>query len=201
MSRAAPVGADPAVAVRRATGAALVVLGSLIAAGILVGAVWSLVAPTVPCTFVTGGCAYDPFEGGRFFVAEGLFSVLAATCGVLAALVARRWIHELGWPVVVALAVGGLLASVVAWRVGVWLGPDDPNAGPNALGELAALPLRLRSTGLLPVWSIASLVVALWTTALSAGSAGVDPDGPRAAPDPDELAAWIQGQDQSRSTR
>ena len=65
------------------------------------------------------------------------------------------------------VAVGGLLASVVAWRVGVWLGPDEAGAVAAAVGSQAELPLRLRASGLLLVWSIASVFVVLWTTALA----------------------------------
>lgn len=199
--------------VGRPVGAALVVVGALVGAGVLVGVVWRLVAPTVVCTTGPGDCPYDSFEGGLFFVAEGWFAVLAAVGGVVAALLARRWLRELGWPVVVALGLGGGLASLVAWRVGVWLGPDDPAGLAVVAGALAERPLRLRSAGLLVVWSIASVLVALLTMLADAeaGSSSGDrhQDGrtdPRAAPDPAELAAWVQRgtvrpADQERSTR
>jgi hypothetical protein len=151
---------------RRTVGAALVVIGALVGFGILVGVVWSLIAPTVVLEVVENGLRDVAFQSGRFFIAESVFGILAAAAGLLAALVARRWIREMGWPVVVALAIGGLLASIVAWRVGVWLGPDGPDGTMLVIGDQAELPLRLRSSGLLLVWSITSLAVALVATTL-----------------------------------
>jgi len=136
-----------------------------------------------------------------------VFAVLGAGCGVVAAIVVRRWLRELGWPVVAALAVGGALASLVAWRVGVWLGPDDPTGLTTATGVLAEQPLRLHADGLLLVWSIASVLVALLTL-LADADADADVAGSRAPEplDPAELAAWVQHaeartQGQERSTR
>lgn len=197
MSTTAPVGpqlgatvaggASPAAGVvppgRRAVGVALIVVGALVGAGVLLGVVWSLVAPTVPCTVVEGDCPYN-FEAGRFFVAEGLYGAIAFGCGVLAAIVVRHWVRVIGWPVLVALAVGGLLASVVAWRVGVWLGPDDPNSASLPVGDLAELPLRLRSSGLLLACPIGSLLVALWIALSGEDLDDRDPAGRRPGPDP-----------------
>lgn len=197
-----PVEPPPSAAIpprREQAGASLVVVGVLLAAGVLLGVVWSLVAPTVVFTAGEDGLRDLSFQSGRFFIAEGLYGVLAAGCGVVAALAVRRWLRGIGWPVVVALAGGGLFASVVAWRVGVWLGPAVP-ADEFAVGDLVELPLRLRASGLLLVWSIASLAVALWTAGLGEGKGHAD-DAPGAAPDPAELAAWSQSQDQERSTR
>jgi hypothetical protein len=161
----APAGAE-APPVRRLAGAVLVIIGLLLGAGVLAGVLWAVVAPTVPCTVDEFGDCWYSYEGGRFFIGEGLFALIAVCCGVIAAILARRWLRELGWPVVVALAVGGALASVVAWRVGVWLGPDEFDTATMASGETAEWPLRLRSAGLLLVWSTASLVVALVGTLL-----------------------------------
>ena len=154
---------EAARSARVTTGAALVVVGTMLAAGVLVGVVWSLVAPTVACTMRDTGCAYT-YESGRFFVAEGIFAALTAGGGIVAAVLAGRWIRHLGWPIAVALAVGGLVASVVAWRVGVWFGPQESAIAATALGETAELPLRLRTAGLLLSASISSSAIALWIT-------------------------------------
>ena len=68
---------------------------------------------------------------------------------------------------VAALGVGGLLASLVAWRVGVWLGPSAPDVATLTVGDIAELPLRLHSIGLLLAASIGSLTVALWIALVS----------------------------------
>lgn len=179
---------------RQLAGAVLLVAGWHLGAGVLVGVLWWLVAPTVVCTSVGGDCLYESFEGGLFFIAEGRFAVLAAACGVVAALLVRRRLSPIGWPVVVALAVGGAVGSLVAWRVGVWLGPEESAGLTMAVGALAEEPLRLRSGGLLLVWSITSVIVALLMLLAeteSAPGAG-EADGVRALPDPGEVAAWTQ---------
>jgi hypothetical protein len=158
--------AAPDLTVRRVAGTVLILFGTLIGFGIVVGVVWSLIAPTVVFTVVEDGLRDTDFQAGRFFIAESLYGVLGAAAGLLAGLVARRWVREIGWPVVVALALGGVLASVVAWRVGIWLGPGAPDATTLALGDVTELPLRLRSSGLLLVWPMASLAVALVTATL-----------------------------------
>ncbi len=190
------VAVDPA---RQVAGAALIVVGARVGAGVLVGVVWSLISPTVTCTAVGADCQYS-FESGRFFIGEGFYAALAAAGGLVAATAFRRWIRELGAPIVVALAIGGLAASVVAWRIGVYLGPGDPGAQTLAVGAVAELPLRLRSSGLLLGWPIAAVAAALVISTLSDDDRPADREL-RAPPDPAELAAWIQSQDSAGSTR
>jgi hypothetical protein len=83
----------------------------------------------------------------------------------------------------------------VAWRAGVWFGPDDPNGQSLAEGTVTELPLQLHATGLLLVASIGALLVTL-VLALLADDPDDQDSAPLIAPEPDELAAWIQRRDQ-----
>ncbi|MER6982705.1 AAA family ATPase, partial [Streptomyces carpinensis] len=68
-----------------------------------------------------------------------------------------------------ALGVGGLLGSLLAWRLGVWLGPQqDVIAHAKAVGKGATFsaPLKLGAKGALLAWPVAALVVHLGITAL-----------------------------------
>jgi hypothetical protein len=80
----------------------------------------------------------------------------------------------------VALCVGGVLGSLLAWRVGVWLGPSQnviAHAKSVGKGVTFSAPLKLGAKGALLAWSVAALLVHLGLTALF---------GPR---DPDPYAA------------
>ena len=63
------------------------------------------------------------------------------------------------------LVGAGLMGSLVAWRVGVVLGPGpvDPRA---ATGTHVAIPLALTAPGVLLIWPIASVVTVAIVAAL-----------------------------------
>ena len=72
-------------------------------------------------------------------------------------------------PLVVALAVGGVLGSLLAWRIGIWLGPTQDvvaHAKEVGKGVTFSAPLKLGAKGALLAWSLAGLVVHLGLTAL-----------------------------------
>ena len=69
----------------------------------------------------------------------------------------------------VALALGGLLGSLLAWGIGEWFGPtDDVVAHARAVGEGVTFdaPLELKATGAVLAWPVAAMVVHLALTAL-----------------------------------
>ncbi len=54
---------------------------------------------------------------------DGTFTLLAVAFGVVSALVVFLLRRRGGVPLVAALTLGGLLASFITWRLGVWFGP------------------------------------------------------------------------------
>jgi hypothetical protein len=149
-------------------GDAFVAIGLLLLAGVVLGVGWVLVAPTVEGVVVDGGIALSEQESARIFDTEGVFAVIVAAAGVATAILASRWLRRTGALAVVTLSVGGLLASVVAWRVGVWFGADpvEVTAAGLPVGSTAALPLRLGTTSMLLLWPIATVFVTLWMAVL-----------------------------------
>ena len=77
---------------------------------------------------------------------DGTFTLLALAFGAVSALVVFLVRRRGGVPLVVALALGGLLGSVLAWRVGVWLGPTQnviAHAKAVGKGVTFSAPLKL----------------------------------------------------------
>ncbi|MEU3728699.1 AAA family ATPase [Streptomyces sp. NPDC033538] len=159
--------------------------------GALLGVLWWKLAPSVP---LVGGVLGDGWtvvpenpEGERAIGVDGVFTLLALAFGALSAVVVFLLRRRGGVPLVVALGVGGLLGSLLAWRVGVWLGPaQDVIAHAKDVGQGATFsaPLKLSAKGALLAWSVAALVVHLGLTGLF-GPRDPEPDpwpGPQQRP-------------------
>ncbi|MER6355862.1 AAA family ATPase [Streptomyces sp. NPDC001634] len=163
---------------------AAVITVAVALAGVLLGVLWSWLAPHVPLVGDVVDKSWVVYlkdtEGEQAIGVDGTFTLLALGFGVVSALVAFLVRKRGGVPLVVALAVGGLLGSLLAWRVGVWLGPPQnviAHAKAVGKGVTFSAPLKLGAKGALLAWSVAALVVHLGLTALF---------GPR---DPDPYAA------------
>ncbi|MCT9080948.1 AAA family ATPase [Streptomyces fulvoviolaceus] len=142
--------------------------------GVLLGLLWWWLAPHVP---LVGGLDEQgswavylkDSEGEQAAGVDGTFTLLALAFGAVTAFVVFLWRRRGGVPLVVALAVGGLLGSLLAWRLGVWLGPTSDviaHAKDAGKGVTFSAPLKLGAKGALLAWSVAALVVHLGLTAL-----------------------------------
>lgn len=105
---------------------------------------------------------------------QGQFSVLVTFVAV-GALVSLAWgwgvgwrLQELGWVLTPLVVVMTVLAALVAWRIGVALGPPSPaTVADPSLGD--RIPAQLKVDGIVPflVWPIfglIGLVGATWAT-------------------------------------
>ncbi len=152
---------------------AAVVTVAVAVAGALLGVLWKYLAPSVPLVgdVVNGGWVVylKDTEGEQAIGVDGTFTLLALAFGAVSAAVVFAWRRRGGVPLVVALMVGGLLGSVLAWRLGVWLGPgSDVIAQAKAAGKgvTFSAPLKLGARGALLAWPFAALLVHLGLTAL-----------------------------------
>jgi hypothetical protein len=141
--------------------------------GVLLGLLWVWLAPKVPLVgdVVEGNWVvyFKDTEGEQAIGVDGTFTLLALAFGAVSAVAAFAWRRRGGVPLVVALALGGFLGSLLAWRVGLWLGPDsDVLAHARAAGKgvTFSAPLKLGAKGALLAWSLAGLLVHLGLTAL-----------------------------------
>ncbi|MBZ6194970.1 AAA family ATPase [Streptomyces olivaceus] len=166
--------------------------------GALLGVLWWKLAPSVPLVgSVVDGRWFvylKDSEGEQAIAVDGTFTLLALAFGALSAVVLFLLRRRGGVPLVAALGVGGLLGSLLAWRLGVWLGPtEDVIAHAKDVGEGVTFtaPLRLGAKGALLAWSLAGLVVHLGLTGLF-GPRDPEPD-PWPAPAPPGGAGGMGG--------
>ncbi|NNG89849.1 hypothetical protein DEH18_08955 [Streptomyces sp. NHF165] len=155
--------------VRRELRDAALVAVAVTVLGVLLGLLWLWLAPRVPL-YTDGRAVYlkDP-EGEESIGADGTFALLGVVFGVVTGLILFLVRRRGGVGLVAGLAVGGLLGSVLAWRLGVWLGPEtDLVAAARAAGRNATFdaPLKLAAKGVLLAWPFAGLLVHLIATAL-----------------------------------
>ncbi|MCM2576486.1 hypothetical protein [Streptomyces meridianus] len=171
------------------TGAAKVRQAALVTvlvalSGAVLGALWLWLAPHV--LLVSDGKAvyFKNSEGEEAIGADGVFVLLALGFGVLSGALVFLVRRSGGIPIVVGLALGGLLGAVLAWRLGGWFGPAGDvaqHARRVGKGVVFDAPLQLRAKGALLVWPVAALAVHLGLTALF---------GPR-DPEPGENAMGV----------
>ncbi|MGW4022591.1 AAA family ATPase [Streptomyces sp. NPDC005009] len=141
--------------------------------GVLLGVLWWWLAPRVPYVGNVIGDNWVVYlkdsEGEQVIGVDGTFSLLALGFGAVSALVVFLVRRRGGVPLVVALAVGGLLGSLLAWWLGVRLGPaQDVIAQARSAGEGVTFdaPLKLSAKGALLAWPFAALVLHLGLTGL-----------------------------------
>jgi hypothetical protein len=136
------------------------VLLACVVAGAVVGVVWELLTP-LPQFEVAGDRILLPAaEDESGIAADGWFAVCAGVSGVVSAAAVFVRVREARISALVGLTVGGLLAAVIAWRVGVAIGPESVRAGAVGLsdGETFSGPLELSALGVLFAWPLAAVI-------------------------------------------
>ncbi|MGW4030924.1 ABC transporter permease [Streptomyces sp. NPDC004838] len=146
-----------------------IVLVAMAVLGVALGLLWLWLAPRVPLVSDGKAVFLQDTEGEESIGADGTFALLGLAFGVVTA-AAVFWFRRSGGIVLVAaLALGGLLGSVLAWRVGLWFGPtNDVVAHAKAVGEGVTFdaPLKIKAYGVLLAWSLAAMAAHLSLTAL-----------------------------------
>ncbi|WP_181798246.1 AAA family ATPase [Streptomyces sp. WELS2] len=150
-----------------------VITVALTLGGVLLGLLWWWLAPHVPLVGDVLDKSWVVYlkdsEGEQAVGVDGTFTLLGLGFGLVSALVVFLLRRRGGVPLVVALGLGGLLGSLLAWRLGIWLGPEsDVLAHAQAVGKgvTFSAPLKLSAKGALLAWPIAALLAHLGLTAL-----------------------------------
>ncbi|MEW2070247.1 ABC transporter permease [Streptomyces sp. NPDC007346] len=172
---------DPDTATELRQAAVVVVLVAL--AGIALGLLWLWLAPRVPLVSDGSAVFLENSEGEEAIGADGTFVLLAAAFGVPTGAAVFWRLRRGGVLVVLGLGLGAVLGSLLAWRVGVWLGPSSDvvaRAREVGKGVVFDAPLELHAVAAaVLVWPFVALVVHLLLTAVF---------GPR-DPEPDWVGA------------
>ncbi|WP_093696059.1 AAA family ATPase [Streptomyces sp. 2231.1] len=152
---------------------AAVITVAMTVCGLLLGLLWWWLAPHMPLVGDESGGGWVVYlkdsEGEQAAGVDGTFTLLGLGLGLVSAVVVFLLRRRGGVPLVVALGLGGLLGSLVAWRLGVWLGPtSDVLAHAKAVGKGVTFPapLKLSAKGALLAWPLAAVLVHLGLTAL-----------------------------------
>ncbi|MEV2214403.1 AAA family ATPase [Streptomyces sp. NPDC050997] len=163
---------------------AAVITVAVALAGALLGVLWWWLAPHVPLTGDVVDKSWVVYlkdsEGEQAVGVDGTFTLLGLAFGAVSALAVFLLRRRGGVPLVVALGLGGLLGSLLAWRLGVWLGPAQDviaHAKSAGKGVTFSAPLKLGAKGALLAWPLTALVVHLGLTALF-GPRDPEPQGP-----------------------
>jgi hypothetical protein len=140
-----------------------VVLVWFVVIGLIGAVLWWQLTPLAEFTRTADNGSMGEEDLGRQVAADGWYFVIAAVGGLLSgiALLALRRRDPVA--MVVLVAAGGVVAGWLMLRVGLWLGPPDPQTVlPGAsVGDKVPLQLEPQAPGVQFVWPIAALVGAI----------------------------------------
>lgn len=139
-----------------------VVTGALILLGLPAGLLWSRLAER-PEYMIVGGDAYPADSESEVLIgADGTLAAICVAIGLLAGAVAYwRAGRSNEVPLVLGLFTGGLLCSVLAWRLGHRFGLDGFEDAVRAAADGTRLtgPLDLRATAVVTLQPLVSVIV------------------------------------------
>nr|BFD90499.1 hypothetical protein KitaXyl93_18590 [Kitasatospora sp. Xyl93] len=149
-------------------GAGVVV--ACLVAGLMAAGLWAWLAPKVPLVVDGDRILYADPEGEQRAGADAVFVLICLGAGLVTALGAFLVTRRRGGGIAVALglAVGGLLGSIGAWRIGRWLGPSGDLIGEaRRVGDGGHFDagIDLGALGALLVWPMTAMVVLLLLSA------------------------------------
>lgn len=156
--RAVPAWYDGLRVTEGEIGSALRLVVVLTAAGLPAGLLWLALAPRRAYEVVEGGFRAVEPQSEALIGADGWLLIVSGVLGVLAAGLVWRYTRVRGVGIVLGLAAGTVLATVVAWQVGEWLGSGPSEAQMAEFGAIVTPALQLRA---IPVLVIGAFLATL----------------------------------------
>lgn len=157
----APPGASRPTSIRRLVAASLVML----LLGVVAGVVWIQLANPAEWEAREGGLVLTEAAARGQFSVIVVFVLIGAVASLLWGWGATWALPDLGWLLIPVAVVLTILAAVIAWRVGVELGPPPPGSVAGvAVGD--RVPAQLSIDGVPPflAWPIFALVGVIGAT-------------------------------------
>jgi hypothetical protein len=150
--------------VERDVGIGAVTAGVVALLGAFSGLLWAVVSPGVRYYVVGGKISIETLvdlETTRLIGVDGRFALIGFVAGVLcgiAAYLAGGRGHDLA--LVAGLAIGGTLATLIAWRVGhqIGLGAFQHAVRTGKDGAIVTAPAELHALGVLVIWPLLAVV-------------------------------------------
>ena len=138
----------------------------MLAMGAVGGLLWLWLAEPAEWEVTTDGVILtEEAARGQFAVVVTFVSV-GAVLSFVWGWAAGRFLRELGWMLVPVFAAVAGAAALVAWQVGVALGPSDPRETVKpALGDRLPSPLEVDAVApflIWPMFALLGLLVATW---------------------------------------
>lgn len=149
---------------------------AVLAMGLVAGLIWLWLAEPAQWVVRDNGIALT--EGA----AKGQFSVIVlfVGLGVVGSLLAGAGIgwtlQDLGWSITPLVIVLTTIAALIAWRIGVELGPVDPATVGGAVGDKISAPLEVDALAAFLAWPIAGLLGVVLAVGLDRRPDGVEVD-------------------------
>jgi hypothetical protein len=156
---------------RRRTAALVCFTAFGLGLGALAGVLWEALVDLPTYRVAQDGGASTSERGLAEFVAgDAWYCLLGAVGGLALGVLAWRWFHRLGWPVVLVGTLVATAAGLVCWLVGTRLGPGDFTTRLAAAppGSLVPIGLELRARTSLLVWPFLAVLPILLASSLGA---------------------------------
>jgi len=130
------------------------------AVGVLVGLAWWLLTPLARLENRADGVFAVGLREEAAVAADGWFAACAVVAGAVTAALVAFLVHQ-RLAGLAGVAIGGVLGSVLAWRLGSLLGPPsiEASAVSARVGARFDGPLDLSALGVLLAWPMAATVV------------------------------------------
>ncbi|HEX4190403.1 MAG TPA: hypothetical protein VHZ06_05355 [Marmoricola sp.] len=152
-----------------------VVVAWFAVAAVLAAVVWVQVTPLPRFTRTANNGTMGEDQLVKQFATNGWFLVIAAVAGLISGVALMLLRRKRPIAMVLLIAVGGVLATVIMLQVGLVLGPDSPSKTLATVKVGATVPVQLKPDvhAIYFVWSVTALVgavLALWGRESAAGS-------------------------------
>ena len=127
--------------------------------GIAAGFVWEQLATPAEWEVRSTGLVMDEAASKGQFSVDVVFVLVGLVAALLLGTVTTWTLRDMGWLVTPLVLAATIAAAVIAWQLGIHLGPPDPSAVKGAaVGD--HIPAELAIDGLAPflVWPIFGLI-------------------------------------------